>query len=267
MPDDPTPSIQPADDVVEFGTVDGLERRPTRSALSVAARTPWRVLRALRTDRRVVPVVTGLAAVATFGSLVGEWQIIVVDGVDVPATLPPLTAGVAVLDAFGGAYLVGVFALAACTALALLGSPAVRRHARLTGLALSGALGALLVAVSMQLDRIGPAYGYRTIGWEVEPVVSAGRGLEAAFAGVGLAALALYLAGRIPGWTGTDQHAGAQPARGGAQPMPPGAYPVPPAGNDGRRPRGGTDQDEVPAPLDLSVGPAAPFAQLPEDRV
>jgi hypothetical protein len=259
MANDPTPRGQPpdeVDDVVEFGPVDPEGPRPHRSPLSVATAAPVRVIRAVWGDRRLVPVVAVLAALALFASLVGEWQVITLEGVDLPAALRPLTAGVAVLDAFGAAYLLAVFALAACAALVFRGAPAVRRHARLIGLALTAALGGLLIAVSIQLDRLGPAYGYLTVGWEIPPAVSAGRGLEAAFAGVGLAALALYLAGR-PAWTGVEPLA-ADPAA---------ADPARHATHDGwRRPRGATDTDEVAAPLDLSVGPAAPFAQLPDDR-
>ncbi|SCL45790.1 hypothetical protein GA0070617_0034 [Micromonospora yangpuensis] len=121
--------------------------------------------------------------------------------------------------------------------LALAGTPAVRPNARLAGLALTGALLALLVATAFSLDE--PSQ--RTLFYSPEDgfQVEYGRGLVMAFVGCLLLVAALQLSGQAteaptdsPGWR----------------------WP-------GRRDRPQPDDDELPAPADLTVGPAVPFAR------
>jgi hypothetical protein len=261
MADDPTPSVEQADDVVEWGADDEDEGRRDGSPLRGKAAAPRRVFRALTRDPRVVPVIAGLSAVAVFASLVGEWQLVEIQD-DPSQPTRQVSGGVAALGAFGTAYLIGAFALTTCVALVLFGRPAARTHARVVGLALAGAVAALLVATVTQLDALGtPFNGY--FQFPTAPEATVGRGLEAAFAGIGLAALALYLAGRMPAWAAAEP-----PAPEPATAVPDAAGSGPSASHDGwRRPRPGPDPDEVPAPLDLSVGPAAPFTNSPDDRV
>jgi hypothetical protein len=168
-----------------------------------------------------------------------------------------VTAGVAALGGLGTAYVIGVLALTSCLALVLFGSAPVQAHARIVGLALAGGIGVLLFATVAQIDQLGtPFNGYIEWGFPTPPAVSTGRGLEAAFAAVGLSALALFLAGRfVPRAAPAGSPAAPAEAR---------------AEDDGhevwRRPRAEAEPD-VPAPLDLTVGPATPFSQAPDDRV
>ncbi|MGC5018902.1 hypothetical protein [Micromonospora sp. DT47] len=216
--------------VVEWGAVE----RPPAGRFGPA-------LAGLGRDRRLPLVLTALGAVAAMASLVGEWLVMTVPngGPDGDSTIR-VPGGVAELAGFGVAYLVGLLLLAGAVALALRGRPAVRHDARVAGLAVAGALLALLTATALSLEDSGqralfysPEDGFRVVY---------GRGLVTAFVAVVLLAAALKLAGRAPA-----DRSSADP---GADPDV--------APTDSRR---AEPDDRPPAPADLTVTPAVPFAR------
>lgn len=242
--------------VVEFGAQ---EPRSRRAALTDA-------LSKLRGDHRVVPVVAGLAALALFASLAGEWQVTTINEPDFfgqGLAAAPVSAGLGELGGWAAAYLIGVFALVGCVALVLFAQPAVRDLARVIGLAMAGTLGAVVVAISFDLsDRsvavasLGIYNGPDAPQYEL----TYGRGLTMAFLGVGGLALALYLAGRLmPAPTQVDAAATA-----GAAAPPDGAAESQAESADWpwRRPSAKQAPAEVPQPIDLTVSPATPFVPL-----
>ncbi|WP_433265321.1 hypothetical protein ACQPWR_32480 [Micromonospora vinacea] len=199
-------------------------------------------------DPRLPLLLAGLGAVAAIASLVGEWLVMNLPngGPEGNATIE-VPAGVSEVSGFGVGYLVGLLALVCTVALALRGTAAVRPNARLAGLTLAGALLALLVAATASLDNPGQRNFFYSPqdGFEVEY----GRGLVMAFAACVLFAAALRLApaaspGALAGPPDDDRPADA-PA-----PRP-------------RRRRRDPDpiEDGLPAPADLTVTPAAPFAR------
>lgn len=201
-----------------------------------------RALTGLGRDRRLPLVLAVLAAVAAMASLVGEWLVMTLpDGGpegDVSVQVP---GGVAEVGGFGIAYLVGLLLLAAATALALRGGPAVRREARVAGLAVAGAVLALLTATAFSLDTSGQ----RALLYSSEDGfrVDHGRGLVMAFVATVLVGAALHLAGRqaAPDLPETDADGEEESA-------------------DRRRPGPAAD-DRPPAPADLTVTPTVPFAR------
>ncbi|MCG5435052.1 hypothetical protein [Micromonospora foliorum] len=223
--------------VIEWGAVDPAPRRRFGWSLADFTRDP-----------RLPLLLAGLGAVAAIASLVGEWLVMSLPngGPEGNATIE-VPAGVSEVGGFGVGYLVGLLALVCTVALALRGTAAVRPNARLAGLTLTGALLALLVAATASFDNPGQRNFFYSPqdGFEVEY----GRGLVMAFAACVLFAAALRLA----------------PA------APPGAFAAPsdddrPADAQAPRPwRRRREQDPVddglPAPADLTVAPAAPFAR------
>ncbi|WP_428962861.1 hypothetical protein [Micromonospora fluostatini] len=228
-----------------------------------------RTLSDLGRDRRLPPVLAGLGAVAAVASLVGEWLVMTVPNSGPEGnTALRIPGNVSEVGGFGVGYLVGLLALSGVVALALGGTPTVRRNARTAGLALAAALLALLVATGFALDDPGQ----RTLFYSPEDgfEVEYGRGLVMAFVGCLFLAAALQLSGsgRRPAATGgraddagddptTDGHDGSadRPEHGDD----------PPAGfagwRRGRRNRRAADEDDLPAPADLTVQPTVPFAR------
>ncbi|MFG1838252.1 hypothetical protein ACGFH8_07425 [Micromonospora sp. NPDC049175] len=224
--------------VIEWGAVDPAPRR----------RFGWS-LAGLAGDPRLPLLLAGLGAVAGVASLVGEWLVMSLPngGPEGEATIE-VPAGVSEVGGFGVGYLVGLLGLVCTVALALRGTAAVRPNARLAGLTLAGALLALLVAATATLDDPGqrnffysPQDGFRA---------EYGRGVVMAFAACVLFAAALRLAPTAP----------------------PGAFAGPPDGDPSddaptsrpwrRRLRNPDPLDDgPPAPADLTVTPAAPFAR------
>ncbi|MEU1243731.1 hypothetical protein ABZ388_25540 [Micromonospora parva] len=222
--------------VIEWGAVDTTRRG--RFAWSLAG---------LARDPRLPLLLAGLGAVAAIASLLGEWLVMSLPngGPEGNSTIE-VPAGVSEVGGFGVGYLVGLLALVCTVVLALRGTAAVRPNARLAGLALAGALLALLVAATATLDDpsqrdffYSPDDGFRA---------EYGRGLVMAFAACVLFAAALRLA----------------PA------APPGAFDPPdedrsadgPAPRPWRRRRNPDPiEDGLPAPADLTVTPAAPFTR------
>ncbi|MGW5560727.1 hypothetical protein ACWER9_26315 [Micromonospora sp. NPDC003944] len=218
--------------VIEWGGVEAAPRR--RFAWSLADFTQ---------DPRLPLLLAGLGAVAAIASVVGEWLVMNLPngGPDGNTTIK-VPAGVSEIGGFGVGYLVGLLALACTVTLALRGTAAARPNARLAGFTLAGALLALLGAATASLDNPRPYTPEE--GYQIEY----GRGLAMAFVACVLFAAALRLA----------------PA------APPGAFGPPdddrPADASAPRPwrrRRNPDpiEDGLPAPADLTVTPAAPFAR------
>ncbi|GIF25008.1 hypothetical protein Ate02nite_77380 [Paractinoplanes tereljensis] len=197
-----------------------------------------------------------LGAVALLASLVSEWQVTTVDAAvfgsenDVGDRLVP--TDLTDLGAFGAAILVGLFPLVVSVVLTMFGPPAGRRWARLAGLSVGGTLLGLLFALAVSLggqSRVVP-YLYSMSMNPDQMQIGYGRGLWCAFAGVGFAVLALYLA---------DRHTPAPVADEPAAEEPPAVW-------SWRRPSGADEQVVPDAPLELTVGPAKPFTLLRDDR-
>jgi hypothetical protein len=250
----------PAPEVVEFGADDrGPSRRP-RLAAAVRGDLFSQVL----ADRRLVPVVAGLAAVAAAVSLFAEWRIVTLpndnpDGGSLSGAR--VSENLVQIGAVGIAYEISLVALTCLVTLLLFGRPAVRHTARILGLAVAGSTLVLLAAAAASMrDASGSFYFFVSDGHQT---VELGRGLTFAFAAVVLAGLAFILAGRfLPA-----AHSAAPPAHDDELPD------EPPSGWGGewswRRRRAGRDEaDEELAevtPLDLTVEPASPFARPTQD--
>ncbi|SCE80885.1 hypothetical protein [Micromonospora saelicesensis] len=223
--------------VIEWGADEPAPRR--RFALSLAD---------LAQDPRLPLLLAGLGAVAAIASLVGEWLVMSLpNGGPEGNTTIKVPAGVSEVGAFGVGYLVGLLALVCTVALTLRGTAAVRPNARLAGLTLTGALLALLVAATASLDNPGQRSFFYSPqdGFQVEY----GRGLVMAFVACVLFAAALRL---TP----------AAPPRVFAGPPDndrPGDAPAPRPWRRRRDPD--PIEDGLPAPADLTVTPAAPFAR------
>jgi len=237
-------SQEPSPAVVEFGPASGPPDTPEvrRPILS-------RLLSGVRLDNRVVPALAGLGAVAVFVSLASPWQMTVVNADETVLTrTQEVTVGLTDLGGWGSAYLFGIFATAACTALVLFGAPEVRRHARLAGLGVSGALLATVAAIATELSRDSLVYPSYWAGQEGDPSVRSG--LYLAFVGVAAAGGALYLAGRLPPPAGAGD--GAAEGADGRAAL---------AGLWRWRRSADPDPDEPPPPADLTVTPTRPFVQ------
>lgn len=247
MTQDHTPAV------VEFGPASGPPDRP-------ASRRPalGRLLRGARLDDRAVPALAGLGAVAVFVSLISPWQMATVDAAYAERIGLPqeLSAGLTDLGSWGTGYLLAGFGLAACVALVLFGATEVRRHARLAGLGLGGALFAMVVALAVELSQ-------RSVLFSVYYENGAGAattyrsGLYLAFVGVAALTGSLYLAGQLPApatATGTERvSAGAEAGADEAQASSLWHW--------RRRSRAAADANEPPPPADLTVSPAAPFVR------
>ncbi|MFD6681169.1 hypothetical protein [Micromonospora parva] len=227
--------------VIEWGAVDTTRRG--RFAWSLAG---------LAQDPRLPLLLAGLGAVAAIASLLGEWLVMSLPngGPEGNSTIE-VPAGVSEVGGFGVGYLVGLLGLVCTVVLALRGTAAVRPNARLAGLALAGALLALLVAATATLDDpsqrdffYSPDDGFRA---------EYGRGLVMAFAACVLFAAALRLTPAAPtGAFGPPDE--DRPADG-------------PAPRPWRRRRNPDPIEEgLPAPADLTVTPAAPFTRPDPQR-
>lgn len=185
--------------------------------------------------RRLAWVLAGLGALALFGSLVGEWQVLHQDAPDFAfpgeeSDPERLALGIGSVLVWGTGWLVGGLLLAACAALALAGQPPLRSHARTVGLALAAVELVLLAGAAVALTE----ESLYTLG-RPEIEISLGRGVYAAVASVVLLGGALFLAGPVP------ESSPAAPAA---------------AGGDTAGPPAPAYQE----PADLTVAPAEPFA-------
>jgi hypothetical protein len=230
----------PPQTVIEFGSLSDSEpalRRRRRLA---------EFGRELLDDRRLVPVMAAIAAIAAFASLISEWQITTVDaaalgnGESGDKVLP---TDLADLGAFGGAYLAGLFLLVAAVVLTLFGPSAGRRYSRVAGLGIGGAvLGVLLALASLLGDQSRLFSRLYTLELSADQLkVAYGRGLWCALVAVLLTLGALYLHGRQPAEEAT-------------------------AIWSWRRPREEDDEDEDDASFDLTVTSTAPFSSRADDH-
>jgi len=248
---DPGPAGEAA--VVEWGG----EPEPTGRASRLAG---------LRDDPRLPPLIAGLAGIAVFFSLLGEWRVWTMTGPETGV----FTSGLTTFPVVGTGYLVGLFAVAACATLVFYGSAGVRANARLVGLALVGMLGALLVMTTVHLDTLGGTvedqYSNSQAWSESPPIIEYGRGFYLAVVGVLGIGLALGLARprRRATAAGEAEPATAAPAdTGGWAPEVGGDdWPWRPAAATRRsadqRAADGDDRDGA-GPVDLTVQPADPF--------
>jgi hypothetical protein len=261
----------------EVATVEWGETEPGRRSRGA------RWLTGIGQDARLVPVLAGLGIAGVMASLVGEWSITTLPGAGPNGEAVRLPGGVADVANFGAGYLIGLLGVIGSVALVLFGAPATRHNARVLGLALTGGVLVLLVAATTALDQgteqllLSPDDGLE---------IAYGRGLTMAFLGTAALGLALLLAGRFvqppPAAAGaTAPPGGAAPPTSGAPTTgTPAAGAGLPADGSGdwpwRRPGAGRGQpadpahqpDDRPAPTDLTVGPATPFAHpdRPDDR-
>jgi hypothetical protein len=205
-------------------------------------------------DPRVVTVAVTLGGLGLFGSLISQWQITSIDGVEslgaTESAIRPLAVGLVELGAWGSGYLAGLFVLVAAAVLMIFGPPAGRAYARLVTLSTGGVLLALLTALLMELGENTRALNIATVTYnqELQVVVAYGRGGYCAVAGVLAVVLAAVLAGRhLP--------TSAAPVSSAA-PDEPGPVDV----RAWQRP---DDDDRLPdAPYQLEVSSAAPFTPL-----
>jgi hypothetical protein len=234
------PAAQPQpESVVEFGAEPPAER---------SGRSRWNAAGfagAVASDRRTVPLLAVLAAVAVFASLVSEWQVTAIDSAlfgDSDPSFKSVPTDVGGLGAWGGGYLAGLFLLTSATVLVMFGPAAGSRYARLVGLSTGGVLLAMLAALASiigQTSLMDGVFAGLVSDDQIRP--SYGRGIWCALFGVAAAMLALYLAGRHQ----------------------PGTF-----WRHGPRPTAEEDEDEraPAAPFELTVGPATPFNSLASDR-
>ncbi|GAA2713811.1 hypothetical protein ACFY2R_04795 [Micromonospora olivasterospora] len=239
--------------VVEWG---GAEPTPPGRA--------GQALAGLTRDHRFPLVPAGLGAVAAFASLAGEWLVMTVPNSGPEGNSLRVPFGVSDLGGFGTTYLVGLIGLVAAVALALRGTAAARRNARVAGLALAAAVLGLLIATTSTLDDAGKRALFYTS--EGGFIVEYGRGLGMAFVACALLAAALHLAGRLdaPGDATTGQGAPGSDAPGGDGSSADGTGPGREPGRAWHRRRGAgrsRADDLPPAPADLTVQPTTPFAR------
>ena len=217
--------------------------------------------------RRVLPVAIGLAILGFALTLAAEmlpWRELqlndslpnqlsdVVGPYDTSQRLSDL------LNSQGFAYYVNLTALFGLIALAIFGSPAVRRVAILAGFGAAAGHAVLLAGVLATIND-------HTIGFNVPVVpddvlgVTVGSGFYSGVAGLALLVVVLVLMV----WSGATM----------TQAMPAGAAPETAAANGSGGPSGADDRsaeapagipaprnDELPeAPADLTVAPATPF--------
>jgi hypothetical protein len=208
-------------------------------------------------DPRNARGLAGLAALATFGSLVGNWQVASWDPenegalseafADLASQYP---AGFSTLGTWASGWLVGLFALAACTGLAVFAEAPVNRYARTAGLTVAAVQAGLFAVIALDLLRSPPLSPFESIvilGSEVpEPQLSWGPGLYAAGAGLLLVAAAIWRSRPVPALESQPQPAG---------PQPPEAASVPPQSGSARS-----------GPADLAVGPAERFTAPTDDQ-
>lgn len=157
-------------------------------------------------DRRLAPVIGVLGAVPAVASLLGEWTVVTIPMAELEGDAPlRVPAGVSEVGNFGVAYLIGLFGMVACLALASAGTRTVRHNARTVGLMVSGVLLAMLVAAATVLpEASGRLYYLRPNG---ELQTEYGRGLVTAFVATVVLGLALLVAKRsatapTPRWNG-----------------------------------------------------------------
>lgn len=150
-------------------------------------------------------VLAGLGAVAMFGSLIGEWQVMN-NPFEEEFASEPMSIGIGLTVVWGTYWLVGGLLLAVCGGVALAGQPSIRPYARTVGLAVAVVELGILVTAAVSLTRESIFAGP-----DETQELTLGRGVYAAFASVVLIGAALYLARPVE----SHAEAAAEPARGG----------------------------------------------------
>jgi hypothetical protein len=179
-----------------------------------------------RQEPRLGWLLAGGGGLALFGSLLDTWQVTPLPEEITGGDFDPVIAELSWLGVWGTVWAFGVVLLATCGALAVRGLPSLRAPARSTGLALAGVLLALLVAISIDLERssvLAASQIFPETGLEPE----LGRAVYLGYAGLALVAAGLW---RI---------------------RPPVAAIAGPVAGPAAGP--------VAGPRDLAVGPAEPF--------
>lgn len=229
-----------------------------------------RVLAGWRSNRRLVPIVAGVGAIAAAGSVLSEWRVVTARILD--SATERTSVGVVSIPAAGTAYLLGLLVIGACLVLTLYGVGLVRHHARLVGLTAAAVVGLTLIATSADLEQVGSTADlmqFGTGGPEGDIVTSAGRGLYLAYAAVAALALALWLA--TPAGHGVPAGVAEEAVTGEVayelddfDPADGELGPDWPWQRSHRSVR--ADDSQRPAPLDLTVEAATPFVSPPDER-
>jgi hypothetical protein len=238
--------IPPLLEVVEIG-----DERPPRVGSAPLAR-----IRRLTRDRRLVPLIAGLGAVALGASMLSEWQVTSVDGTyfrDDQVGNRALSSGIGAIGGWGGGYLAGVVLLSAAMALLLFGPAAGRAYARVVALSAGVSLVVVVLAIADNLHDDSQALeGVVELQLPQESYfLSYGRGLWCALFGVLAVLLAAWLAGR---------HVATAPTAAAVL-----VADAPLVDWSWRRPGAPDEDDPQPDhPYDLTVSSAAPFTPLPD---
>jgi hypothetical protein len=234
-------------DVVAWGSDEG-PRRGRLTSLSI------------RFGVKEHHLITGLGvagAVLAGLSLMTTWQVLTLPEGRPPNVPPTVESSVAGVETWGTAYLAGLPGLLAAAALTLLGSPPVRRYARLGGLGWATALLAILLAA---LSGLGEADTQIRLLYSLTgmapPSTTNGPGPFLALIGVALIAVAIYLQPQAPGGaTGyvREWEQAEEPDEEPATDSPAVQRPRP-------------APESVPGVVELEVSAATPFADLPDPR-
>lgn len=238
--------VTPAESVVEFGPEPPARRR----------RQTGDSIRGLAGDRRVVPLLSLLAAVAALASLFSEWQVTTVDAEVLSGDVGrrAVTAEIGDLGALGTGYLIGLFLVVPAVVLTMFGPPAGRRYFRLAGLSVAGTSLGLLVALAASLgDRSGVIDRVYEIALDTDQIsLTYGRGIWCALAAMALVLAALFLVGRhLDPPAETEDEGPAAPGQVWAWGRPAAAA--------------RQEEERVDQPLDLTVAPAKPFTTFGDD--
>jgi hypothetical protein len=211
--------------------------------------------------------VSAVGGLVLLGSLLDTWQVTRLPSEFTDGQVDEVTVGLVGIEAWGPAWLIAVIGLMTFTGVALSGLPALRAAARSIGLALAGAQLALLVVISIYLDRTSALSGRLFLPESVDLDSGLGRGIYLAYLGLALVGAGLWWARPHP-----------QPAGAGAPPWDPAesGLPVPgprPPGDPGEPGElghlgaGPAYRDPGHAgPPDLAVGPAEPFARPSDEQ-
>ncbi|HEU4421506.1 MAG TPA: hypothetical protein VFR67_03085 [Pilimelia sp.] len=235
-----------------------------------ADRRVARVMAGWRSNRRLVPIVAGIGAMAAAGSVLSEWRVTTAQiGTSVTGRA---SAGVVGFPAAGTTYLLGLLVIGACLVLTLYGVGLVRHHARLVGLTATAVVGLTLIATSADLDQmvsVSDAVQFGPDGPDGELVMSAGRGLYLAYAAVAALAFALWLAAPAGHGVLAEPADAAEPGEVAYElddfdPADGELGPDWPWQRSHRSPR--ADDSQRPAPLDLTVEASTPFVSPPDER-
>lgn len=162
-----------------------------------------------------------LAGVALFASLAGEWATITQNLGPAIDQGEAVTGGIESIGGWGTGWVVGAVAVAASLGLSLFGPVPLRAAARAVGLAVTGALAGVLVALTTVVGQHGfPIWGFRPL---LDIEVELGRGLYAGYAALVLLAAALWLARSAQSTYPAALAAPAAPATQPAEPAEPAA--------------------------------------------